>query len=330
MHSVSIIDPTLHDKAGAVRGIGRYVAVLKEALPHAQIVTSPKEATGGILINPFIPFFSPPLINRRYAKRQIGVIHDVIPLQFPRYFPSGIRGTFNKYRSMRALKYYDFIITDSEASKNEIHRLCRISLERIKVIYPAISSALTHSSVAPALTEPSQFLLYVGDATWNKNIVTMGRAVLETPYVLVVAGKVFTKEAVDHPWNKELLAFQELAHSNKQIILAGYVSDGELAWLYKNASLNILLSRAEGFGYSYVEASSCNTPSLLADIPVLREVSGNRAFFSNNNSVDEIARHITTLMTDTSTREHMGTEAHEWCQRYSITTFSQLIQQVIL
>ena len=52
-----------------------------------------------------------------------------------------------------------------------------------------------------------------------------------------------------------------MAKDDKRFIFPGFISDDELITLYEQASLNILLSRDEGFGFSYVEAASLGCPS---------------------------------------------------------------------
>ena len=75
---------------------------------------------------------------------------------------------------------------------------------------------------------------------------------------------------VNHPWQKDLKQFLDFIKNNDHFIFPGFIQDDELVWLYKNAILNILISHAEGFGFSYLEASSQKTPSVLSDIPVFR------------------------------------------------------------
>jgi len=78
----------------------------------------------------FRPFFiSLPFTKPRNTKF-ILTIHDLIPLLYPKYYPSGIRGVIsfliNKFLIKR---YVDRIITISETSKKDICRFGELALK---------------------------------------------------------------------------------------------------------------------------------------------------------------------------------------------------------
>ena len=112
---VFIYDPTASDSLSKVRGIGRYLQILKETLHTNTTFTSDLKTVPfeSVFINPFINLVQPPLITKRIAKKQIGIIHDIIPIQFPQHFPVGLRGKLNIWRNKEILKHYYIIVTDS-------------------------------------------------------------------------------------------------------------------------------------------------------------------------------------------------------------------------
>ena len=83
----------------------------------------------------------------------------------------------------------------------------------------------------------------------------------------------------------------------------------ELIKFYQQASVNILPSRDEGFGFSYLEAAQFCCPSVLSDIPVLREISDENALFSNPNNPQDIADKIRKIYTDENLRNKIGADA---------------------
>ena len=61
----------------------------------------------------------------------------------------------------------------------------------------------------------------------------------------------------------------------------------ELFNLYKQSSVNLLISSDEGFGFSWLEAANFTRPSILSDLPVLKEISdGNALFVDPKNPQD--------------------------------------------
>jgi glycosyltransferase involved in cell wall biosynthesis len=69
------------------------------------------------------------------------------------------------------------------------------------------------------------------------------------------------------------------AHELPDVTLTGRVSDDDLAAIYSGARALVFPSDDEGFGLPTVEALACGTPVVASDIPVLREVLGDRATF---------------------------------------------------
>lgn len=324
MNKVFVYDSTASDKLSSVRGIGRYLQILKENFANEFVFASELPPTTyplqPVFINPFFNFLQKPLTMKRVAHKQIAVIHDLIPLKYPSHFPSGIRGSIYILLNKLALRNYDLIITDSEASKSDIIKMIKIPGDKVKVIYPCLprifinnkSQITNNKSITnfkyqinkttnyELLTTP--YCLYVGDATWNKNLVNLARAIKIANVNCVFVGKVFQTSAVgersgktaevNNGWQSELNEFLELTKDDKRFIFLGFVPDSELIKLYKQAEFNILPSRDEGFGFSYLEAAYFGCPSLLSDIPVLREISGGKAVFFDPENPQDIAEKI--------------------------------------
>jgi glycosyltransferase involved in cell wall biosynthesis len=110
---------------------------------------------------------------------------------------------------------------------------------------------------------PAEYLLWVGGLQTpdpRKRVGALARTPRELPLVLV--GK--TK-----PW----------AHELPDVTLTGHVPDEHLAAIYSGARALVFPSDDEGFGLPTIEALACGTPVVATDIPVLREVLGERATF---------------------------------------------------
>jgi len=372
MNQVLVFDPTANDPQSKVRGVGRYLQILRENFPNWIFTNSidhwSLKIDHSVFINPFFNLLSPPLFIKRKFQKQIAIIHDLIPLKYPQHFPIGLRGSLNVFLNKIALMGYDIVITDSEQSKKDIITILKFPPERVKVIYPCLPRIFNQVDSSQELVvrenpikNPSSYLLsphyclYVGDATWNKNLVNLAKAIKLQKLPCVFVGKVFntikfknknpksqintkfqtqnTKENnLDHlnlknsdlfrvsdlgfrashnPWQKELHEFMALAQDDKRFIFPGFISDEELIQLYQKAIFNILISRDEGFGFSYVEASSQKCPSILSDIPILREISQNNAIFIIPEEPQTIVSAIKTIQNDSTLRDKLIKQTHE-------------------
>ena len=149
----------------------------------------------------------------------------------------------------------------------EVVEHLKIEPELITVIHEAPAPGLRErgadevAAVRERYALPAEYLLWVGGLQTpdpRKRIAALVRAPRELPLVLVGATK---------PW----------AHELPDVTLTGRVSDDELAAIYSGARALVFPSDDEGFGLPTVEALACGTPVVASDIPVLREVLGDRA-----------------------------------------------------
>ena len=332
MKSVYVVASSSNNSAA--RGVGRYVSLLKQSVPS--LISVPEYASiprDSVLIEPFFNLIGRVAWNLLGApSRQITVIHDLIPLKYPDAFPLGfwgrIRATINTFLARRV----PIVVTDSHVSQRDISKICHIDTKNIKVIYPYVSETLKlNASIESAIFETlhiqkGSYYIYVGDVNWNKNIVTMAKAFLQTSATLVCVGKSFmTDESnLSHPWQKELNEFLKVVRGSTQIVLAGHVSDTDLAQLYKHAYYNVLLSRDEGFGFSYVEAGVLGTPSILANTPIFHEIAqGKGCVYVDPQRSDEVAKVVNDLQKDAKIRDEKGAEAATRAQTFSQLAFAE-------
>ncbi|MBI1863036.1 glycosyltransferase [Candidatus Microgenomates bacterium] len=334
--SVVIYDPTAADAVSAARGIGRYMQLLKENLPDATFTgTLDHVSKNDTFLMPFLNFTQPPFVTKRLAKKQVAIIHDLIRLKYLSDFPIGLRGKLNVFRMKQTLKLYDIIVTDSEASKADIVKILNVPASKIRIVYPCLPSSLYTLGKQPALRAPllkegklpdkdTPYFIYVGDATANKNLVRTARSVQAANATCVFVGKVFVQSGHSgNPWNKELNEFMELVRENERFVFPGFVPDEELVSLYKNAVANILLSHDEGFGFSFLEAANCKTPSLLADAPIFHETAVDAALFANPTNIEEIATTMKLLLSEKKLRNELAAKAFERSKFFSAEKFKK-------
>lgn len=329
---VYIYDPTAADSQSRVRGIGRYVQTLRENVPSDWIFTEnlKKIPSHAVLLQPFYTFYQPSILNKRVTDRQIAVIHDVIPLKYPEHYPIGLKAFFYSLLDRYNLRHFDHFITDSEASRADIVSYLKIEREKISVVYPTLANCFWEHKSHRAL--PSDYCLYVGDGTWNKNLSTLAQAIKKTNVTCIFAGKIFSDpnpSHYTHPWQADLQQFFKEAENDKRFIFTGYVTDKELLNLYVQAKLNILLSHDEGFGFSYVEAGSLGCPSLLSDRPIFHEIAGENAEFVDCDNPNQIAEVLTTLIKDEKKLQNLSSGALEQSKKYGKESFKKRLHEVV-
>src|SRR3989344_5904409 len=222
-----------------VRGIGSYTEKLAEELQkykdqvELELFENPKSPPPADLIHyPYFDLFFHTLTIKSKVNRVV-TIHDVIPLVFPKYFPSGVKGYLSFFFQKMALKNVDAIICDSENSKNDIISKLSYPKERVHVIYLAPGSNFQRiedgkylSDVSKRFKLPKTFIHYVGDVNWNTNIANLLKAVEIAKVNLVMVGSALTDKNLVQTQETDKL-IRKLGISG-QIIRTGFIQEKEL------------------------------------------------------------------------------------------------------
>jgi glycosyltransferase involved in cell wall biosynthesis len=182
--------------------------------------------------------------------------------------------------AFRAAAMADWIVAISEASRNHyLSVFPHFPEARIRTIYPCSRFENATTGTRPkALNEisPGAYWLSVGTVEPRKNQRRLVRAYaryLESggpamPLVLA-GGKGWLME----DFERELTDLGVAPH----VLMAGYVSDEELAWLYRNCYANLYPSLFEGFGLPVLEGMQLGAPTLASRDNTILEVAGDAA-----------------------------------------------------
>jgi len=318
------LDTSPLETGHAIRGIGRYTSNLRDALQTNQNVHLVSD-NPDIIHYPFFDLFQPTLPLWRSAPAVV-TIHDVIPLQFRDNYPVGIRGKSALLRQKLALKTVAAIITDSQASQQAINYYLGVPLEKINVVYLAAQSEfkpVATKEVAQAQKKyqvPKEYILYVGDINYNKNIPELIRTLTALPKSthLVCVGKNFKPQ--DIPEWQAIQQTITLTKIEKRIHFVTNLPKGanqDLAALYTGAAAYVQPSLAEGFGLPVLEALQCGTPVVASNTTSLPEVGGEVAFYAAPNH-QAFATALQPLLSWTnSDRKKYAKKAQNWAATFS-------------
>lgn len=352
MQMPTIYDPSQDDTIGSLRGGGRIVKILKENLADkARFVAHLSEVSASdTLLIPLWRPFQKPLLQKRIAARQILMLFDVIPMKYPQHFPVGLKGRWRLFQNIRTMGIYDQIITISDEAKRDIVDFMQVDAAKVHVVYPTTSSVffkpstskITKAELFKKYNLPKgDFCMYVGDTNWNKNLVNLARAVIKLNKPCVFIGKSFDiinelrrkdhdevqeyfsiSPNINHREQREFKEFIKLVlHDETHFIFPGYVPDRDVIHIFRSAVCNVLLSRDEGFGLSYLEAGTQKCPSLLADVDIFHEIAGKAALFADPENPDKIAHELSRIFKNKKLRDDLAAAAYKRAQKYAPSVF---------
>lgn len=251
---------------------------------------------------------------RRTGYRNVITVHDITPVLFPET-QNRMHVLHHKLLLPSILKRADAVITDSYNSKQDIIRYYGIAEEKIKVIHLGVDEAYRPVSEKSKFIDTigGPYILNVGTLEPRKNLITLLRAFKLAkaegiPHKLVVAGL--------KGWGDTKIK-REINGVESDIILAGYLPQGELPGLYSFADLFVYPSIYEGFGLPPLEAMACGTPVITSNVSSLPEVVGDAAVTVEPRDEKKLSEMILKVLDDRELIESLKSKGLERARLFS-------------
>jgi glycosyltransferase involved in cell wall biosynthesis len=204
-------------------------------------------------------------------------IHDLVPLRFPNLVtPRTIEMHGEKYAN--AARTCDVLYANSAYTADDVVELLGVPRDRVRVAPPGLRDGLSPDGRRADVGRP--YVLGLGTLEPRKNLQRLVEAwrLLGGELGLVLAG--------GEGWGEQPV----LRHQGIRTL--GYVSDDEVAELFRGAEVFVYPSLFEGFGMPIIEAMACGAPVVASSHPSLDEASGDAAVRADPNDAEAIAAAI--------------------------------------
>jgi glycosyltransferase involved in cell wall biosynthesis len=257
-------------------------------------------------------------------RHQAVVIHDAAVFSVPHAYGTAFKLVYKCMHRLLAWRGAR-ILTVSEFSRQELARHLHIAATAITVLPEGGEHVLrvqpddTILTKADLLKRP--FVLAVSSAQANKNFAFVAQALAplgDPGFDVVVAGG--TNPAVFAAKGAAMPAF--VKH-------VGYVSDAELASLYKHAACFVFPSLYEGFGIPPLEAMAWGCPVVASTAASIPEVCGDAAVYFDPRDAQSFLLALNGIMGSQSAQVQLKVLAHQRSQLWTWANAARSLVQAL-
>ena len=265
-------------------------------------------------------------------------IHDIIYLENPIIIQLFSKASIhqklgNLYRRLivsKVIQKRNYFITVSKFEKNNITNYFNFNSKKIRVIYNGVSEIFcsnnnTVMSFPNNISLPEKYILHISNNDPRKNT----NKVLEAFCNYKLKTKNISKLVVLGMTSNELknkLKYLKISNNHDDFFPIKYVSDEELAIIYKYSEVFLFPSLREGFGLPVIEAMSCGVPVITSNSSSMPEISGNAAMLINPNNTNEICDGIIKIQNDTNYKNELIQKGLERSKQF---TWNKMASEVL-
>ena len=213
-------------------------------------------------------------------------VHDIYCKLYPKDFTSFRDKLVRAYSCLMyryATRHAKLLLTVSQFSRNQIAATYRIPAEKIHVVpngwehFKAVEADNSILQQFPQLVDKG-FYFTLGSLSLRKNLKWIADYAERHPEdTFAISGKMLS--GLVPP---ELERLQTLPN----IVLLGYVTDGQVKALMQRCRAFVLPSYYEGFGIPPLEALSCGAKIIVAKAASLPEIYGDAAHYIDPDNTD--------------------------------------------
>jgi glycosyltransferase involved in cell wall biosynthesis len=252
-------------------------------------------------------------------------LHDITFLLYPSHFRRWWVA-YLKALMPSAIRSAAAVICGSEHAKRDIVSTYGIASDKVCVVPYGVDHQRFHPGVVldaawgKELGLRDGYVLHVGTLSYRKNIPTLLRAFARLRSLgkgaarqLVLAGQEISglQGAAEI---RETIRQLGLADS---VVFTGRVPDERLAGLYARASVFVMPSLYEGFGFPILESMAVGTPVVASSTSSLPEVGGDAAVFIPAMDEHALATAIADIISNPSLTEQLRRKGLRRAQQFS-------------
>ena len=254
----------------------KYEKIPRSFLTSERALSQMTKLDTSLFISPYpkLPLF------RTYCSA-INTIHDVLDLTHTAY-RRRIKTFFDAYRLKSALRNADLTWYVSEWSLKETKRYAGFTGKNPKVRHNGIDNIFTpkkdinEKKILMRYGLEPGYILIIGNGMPHKNLG-----------VILNIAKQIKRHFVFVGASKKNKNYWRSRYPETEAVWISHVIDEDLPSIIRGAFCLAQPSTMEGYGYPPLEAMACGVPTVVSDINVLKETTGNKSLIANPDSPKE-------------------------------------------
>lgn len=266
-----------------------------------------------------------------YTGKLVVTIHDLIYKTYPQaHTPQTIELT-ERYMQTIVAKA-DRIICTSGNTRRDLHAFFNMPLTKTCVVYNGVDHNIFYSLPAQERAQAAghlkglgidkPYILYVGTIEPRKNLTSL----LES-FALLRSKKSFQGQLVVAGMKGWMLeSTGELIKKlgiGQDVVLTGFVSDGQLRQLYNMAEVFVFPSFYEGFGFPILEAFCCGAPVITSNTSSCAEIASDAALTVDPRDIKAMTKAIEQVLTDKPLKESLRQAGFKRAKDFSFLTTAE-------
>ncbi|HJQ50784.1 MAG TPA: glycosyltransferase family 1 protein [Gaiellaceae bacterium] len=220
-----------------------------------------------------------PLLPRPKGLRYAALVHDLLPLSHPEYWPPAKRlvkrAAFGSLRRRHAR-----LFTSTEYNAREIRRLVGADAHVARFGCGQLTDEEADDALRVPLPQRLPYILFVGALEPRKGVFDL----LEAFELFVSRGagdlNLIIAGSGSGTYVASLRKRIAVSRRPERVRIVAGAKRREILRLVAEASVLVMPTRAEGFGLPIVEALALGTPVVASDLPAIRSWAGDAVLYA--------------------------------------------------
>jgi glycosyltransferase involved in cell wall biosynthesis len=270
---------------GTARYLRRAHQYIRTAVPHGAPRNIPSGAVYlSVTQDGICKYATMRWLRSRPDVKPVFFVHDLLPLDYPEYFPAGYWKSFDKF-IRTTMRFAAGFIVSSETIAGRLRDEMRQRGKPEVPIHVAPLPPSAHFLTRPAdnpMLQRSPYFVICGTLEPRKNHLLLlniwqsfaSHCIDDRPRLIVIGKRGWENEqTVD--------MLERCSSIRGHVVEVAGLTDIALRQILANANGVLFPSFNEGYGLPMVEALSLRTPVIASDIPVCHEVTQGCAIYKN-------------------------------------------------